>query len=270
VAEYAAGTGYERNLAIQSLAASHLGVRSTTIGCHRPNPLAVHRVPLRQMVTSRRRLVNEMSPRKYRMVTRAGTVDQTRQRIIDATVQAHHELGIQATSWDEIARRAGVGVGTVYRHFRSLEELLPACGQTVEHIMALPTVAGITAAFENTRSLRARVGRLVCLVFELYERAAPFIHNIRGERDQLPQLEPWHQQIQTTLDNLVNEALLPFSPTRPQRETTRALLDLSSWQAFKQRDLSRDEIIQAVAQLIYTAVRFAPDPATRKPTTPGR
>jgi AcrR family transcriptional regulator len=189
------------------------------------------------------------------MVTRAAAVDETRQRIIDATVQAHRELGIQATSWDEIASRAGVGVGTVYRHFRSLDELLPACGQTVVQIMALPTAAEITAAFADTRSTRARVRRLVRLVFDLYERAAPFIRNIRDERDQLPQLEPFHQGIQATLDRLLSEALRPLSPTRPKRETARALLDLSSWQAFKQRNLSTEEIIQSVAQLINSAVR---------------
>jgi AcrR family transcriptional regulator len=189
------------------------------------------------------------------MGSRAAAVDQTRQRIIDASVQAHRELGIQATTWDEIARRAGVGVGTVYRHFRSLDELLPACGQIVEQIMAIPTAAEVDAAFEDTRSNRARIGRLVRLVFELYERAAPFIDNVRNERDQLPQLEPFHQQFQAWLDGLVNEALLPFSPTRPQRETARALLDLSSWQAFKQRDLSGDEISQTVARLISTEVR---------------
>ena len=206
------------------------------------------------------KVVSEV-PRKYKMETRAAAVDQTRQRIVHATVEAHRELGIQATSWDEIARRAGVGVGTVYRHFRSLDELLPACGQIVEQIIAIPTAAEIEAAFEDTRSNRARIDRLVRLVFELYERAAPFIHNVRSERDQLPQLEPFHQQFQTWLDCLVNEALLPLSPTRPQRETARALLDLSTWQAFRQRDLTSVEIIQAVAQLISAAVRLTPNAA---------
>src|SRR6516165_6652389 len=126
------------------------------------------------------KVVSEV-PRKYKMETRAAAVDQTRQRIVHATVEAHRELGIQATSWDEIARRAGVGVGTVYRHFRSLDELLPACGQIVEQIIAIPTAAEIEAAFEDTRSNRARIDRLVRLVFELYERAAPFIHNVRSE-----------------------------------------------------------------------------------------
>src|SRR5689334_24671873 len=118
-----------------------------------------------------------MSPRNYTMVKRAAGLADTRARIISATVQAHRELGIQPTSWDEIARRAGVGVGTVYRHFRSLDDLLPACGRIVEGTMALPTPDQIPHTFEGARSSRARIQRLVQLVFDIYERAAPFIHN---------------------------------------------------------------------------------------------
>jgi AcrR family transcriptional regulator len=203
-------------------------------------------------VTSRSILVNEMSPRNYRMAKRAADVARTRERIIAATVQAHRELGIQATSWDEIARRAGVGVGTVYRHFPSLNELLPACGEIVEKAMALPSPDEIARVFDGARSARARIDRLVLTI---YERAAPFIHNIRTEREQLPQLEPWHQLIEGTLDALVNEALRPLTPARQQRETARALLDLSTWQAFQRRQLAPHETAETIARLINSAVR---------------
>ena len=189
------------------------------------------------------------------MDKRAAAVADTRARIVAATVEAHRELGIQPTSWDEIARRAGVGVGTVYRHFRSLDDLLPACGQIVTQTMALPTPDQIARAFEGVRSSRARIQRLVQLVFDIYERAAPFIHNIRNERKQLPQLEPWHQAIEATLEALLREALGPVRPTRVQRETARALLDLAAWQAFKQRDLATDEIVETVVRLVWWTAR---------------
>src|ERR687890_249729 len=82
-----------------------------------------------------------MSPRKYDMTRRASAAAQTRRRIIDATRALHTEQGIAATSWDEIAARAGVGVGTVYRHFPSLDELIPACGETTMQAVALPDPA---------------------------------------------------------------------------------------------------------------------------------
>jgi AcrR family transcriptional regulator len=195
-----------------------------------------------------------MSPRNYKMNKRAAALADTRARIVAATVEAHRELGVQPTSWDEIARRAGVGVGTVYRHFPSLDELLPACGRIVEETMSLPTPNQIAHTFDGARSSRARIQRLVQLVFDIYERAAPFIHNIRNERTRLPQLEPWHQTIESTLDALLREALGPMHPNRPQYETARALLDLGTWQALKQRDLGPDEIVETVARLLsYTA-----------------
>src|SRR5262245_52925352 len=96
------------------------------------------------------------------MTKRAAAMGETRQRIVDATVSAHRDLGIQPTSWDEIARRAGVGVGTVYRHFRSLDDLLPACGSVVTETLALPDDdAGVRHVFDGAASQRARIERLV-------------------------------------------------------------------------------------------------------------
>jgi AcrR family transcriptional regulator len=51
--------------------------------------------------------------------------ERNRQRILKAASEVFNERGIEA-SLDEIARHAGVGVGTVYRRFRSKEELVEA------------------------------------------------------------------------------------------------------------------------------------------------
>ena len=83
------------------------------------------------------------------MKKRAAAVAQTRQRIIAAARELHGERGIAATSWDDIAARAGVGVGTVYRHFPSLDELIPACGAITMQVIALPDPASVPALFER-------------------------------------------------------------------------------------------------------------------------
>jgi AcrR family transcriptional regulator len=196
-----------------------------------------------------------MSPRKYEMNKRAAAVQETRGRIVAATVAAHRDLGIQATSWDEVARRAGVGVGTVYRHFRSLDQLLPACGEQVDQTLALPAPQDIPGLFDGARSTRVRIERLVGTVFRIYERGAPFIENIRRERKDLPELEHWHLQIEATLDALAGEALRPLSLTRRAGNVVRAMIDLSTWHAFTQRGLSTDEAIQTVSRLIECSLR---------------
>jgi AcrR family transcriptional regulator len=188
------------------------------------------------------------------MTKRAEALEATRKRIVDATVAAHRELGIQATSWDEIARRADVGVGTVYRHFRSLDELLPACGALVTEALALPDHDEIPGLFDGARSPHERIRRLVTRIFDTYQRAAPFIDNIRQERKDLPALEPAHQAIENTLDALSREALRPINPNKHALDLTRALTDLYTWKAFNQRGLSNQETIETVTQLIANAV----------------
>src|SRR3954470_15034554 len=107
-----------------------------------------------------------MSPRKYEMRQPPATVEQTRRRIGEATRELHEELGIVGTSWDQIARRAGVGVGTVYRHFPSLDELVPACGALVSETLAMPQDPA--AEFEGLDG-PARLRRLVEVLFAIYE-----------------------------------------------------------------------------------------------------
>jgi len=200
-----------------------------------------------------------MSPRKYEMSRRGAAMEQTRARIVAATVAAHRELGIGATSWDEIARRAGVGVGTVYRHFPALDQLLPACGEVVARTLALPAASHL---FAGASSARERIERLVAGVFGAYERGAPFIDNIRRERGQLPQLEDYHQQIEDTLDALVGEALRPLAPSPVASDIVRALIDLPTWRAFTDRGFTTEQAIEIVSGLIECSLR-AHSPASR-------
>ena len=51
--------------------------------------------------------------------------ERNRQRILQAASEVFNERGLEV-SLDEIARYAGVGVGTVYRRFRTKEELVEA------------------------------------------------------------------------------------------------------------------------------------------------
>ena len=55
--------------------------------------------------------------RPYKLKRRAERQDETRQRIIEATIELHQTIGPAATTITEIAERAGVGRVTVYRHF---------------------------------------------------------------------------------------------------------------------------------------------------------
>ena len=65
--------------------------------------------------------------RSYTLRKRAESQDETRQRIVEATMQLHEELGPRNTTIKAIAERAGVQRLTVYRHFPSEVEAFSAC-----------------------------------------------------------------------------------------------------------------------------------------------
>src|SRR6267143_1508413 len=52
------------------------------------------------------------------------TADLTRQRLVRAALELFSTRGYEATTPAEIARKAGVAEGTIYRHFQSKQHLL--------------------------------------------------------------------------------------------------------------------------------------------------
>jgi AcrR family transcriptional regulator len=71
-----------------------------------------------------------MAERKQR-----SDAQQNRQRILVAAKEAFAKSGANA-SLDDMARQAGVGPGTLYRHFPSREDLLKAVYQAAAEKLA--------------------------------------------------------------------------------------------------------------------------------------
>lgn len=65
------------------------------------------------------------TPRPYRSQLRAEQAEETRARILDATVRVMAD-GLAYVSIPAVAREAGVSVPTVYRHFATKRDLLAA------------------------------------------------------------------------------------------------------------------------------------------------
>ena len=185
------------------------------------------------------------------MSRRASAAAQTRQRIIDATRALHTEQGIAATSWDQIAARAGVGVGTVYRHFPTLDELVPACGADAAKVIALPDPEEAPALFEGAGD---RVERLVQIVFAIYERGAPELHVIRNEPGAHPSVAQGKEDLEAALAALVEAAGIPAR----DRAVVRAMIDLGTWQALRDQGLGPEQAVDAVSGMLAHGARGAP------------
>src|SRR3546814_654746 len=72
-------------------------------------------------------MFTEMAKRPYNQAKRAESRDETRLRILRATMDLHEEIGLRQTTISAIAERAGVQRLTVYRHFPDDEALITAC-----------------------------------------------------------------------------------------------------------------------------------------------
>jgi AcrR family transcriptional regulator len=64
---------------------------------------------------------------KYNLKARAERYQQTRQRIVEATVELHRTFGPVRTTITDIAKKAGVERQTVYNHFPDELSLFKAC-----------------------------------------------------------------------------------------------------------------------------------------------
>ena len=182
------------------------------------------------------------------MSRRAAAAAETRRRIVDATRALHTEQGIAATSWDQIAARAGVGVGTVYRHFPTLDELVPACGEVSMGIVAFPPDPA--ALFDGLVTPAERLGRLASEAFAIYERASGELRVSRREPDAHPSVAAFAAASESALAELVGAALAPFEAGDDDRALVRALVDLDTWEALRAAGVA--DPAAAVTELLAT------------------
>jgi AcrR family transcriptional regulator len=191
-----------------------------------------------------------LTPRKYSMDNkRRAAVEETRRRILEATLALHSEKGIFGTSWQDIARRADVSVGTVYKHFPSLDELVPACGELMYAITRPPSLEDVPRIFDGANSLEERLERLISELFDFYERGAPYIETDFQER-QLPEVQEWEAYMRATIAGLVREALLPVGPNDGTVQAASALLDFFTFKSFVNRDIPKERAAKTIKEVL--------------------
>jgi AcrR family transcriptional regulator len=190
-----------------------------------------------------------LAPRKYTMDKRRAAVEETRQRILEATLALHSEKGIFGTSWQDIARRADVSVGTVYKHFPSLDELVPACGELMYAITRPPSLDDAPEIFAGAHTLEERLGRLISELFDFYERGAPYIETDFQER-RLAAVQEWEAYMRATIAGLVREALVSAEPDERTVQAVSALVDFSTFKSFLDRDIHKEQAATTISKVL--------------------
>jgi AcrR family transcriptional regulator len=188
-------------------------------------------------------------------------VDPTRERIVECSLALHNELGIQATTWPQIADRAGVPVETVHAYFPTLDDLIMGCGQHFLEHLRLPPPERAAEIFLGAASEQERVQRLVDAVFDAYERTGTGVEAGRRERAELPLVDESLEQLDVALDALVAEALRPRRPDRFSVASVRALTDVTMWRTLRDGGASPAASVQQASAVVEGWLESRPAPA---------
>lgn len=151
------------------------------------------------------------------MAKRAEHVEETRQRIIEATVTMHETVGPASTTIAGIAETAGVTRLTVYRHFPDNEALYAACSA---HWLAgqVPPDPEAWARIANPEErLRAGLSDL----YRYYRDGELMLTRIYGEIDHVP--EGIRQMLRAAESGYVTVLLSAF-PATARRRRLRAVV----------------------------------------------
>jgi AcrR family transcriptional regulator len=187
-------------------------------------------------------------PRKYDLGRRAAAAEDTRRRIVDATVALHAEQGVVATSYKDVARRADVWIGTVYNHFPTLDDLVTACGSHMRETTRPPDPEVIAAQ----RSRRARLELLVAAVFGWYERYPSWRRGL-ADADKLESLARAVRAREEHLRALVHAALGPDADEMTV-STLGAMIDYEVFRTLTDAGLSTEEAADRVVAVLRSGI----------------
>ena len=175
--------------------------------------------------------------RNYRLNERAKAQDETRERIVLATMALHDEQGVAATSFTDVAKRAGIGAATVYRHFASIDDLVAACGAHVWAEMRPPMPELAPAVFEGIVGRPARLLRLVDELDAFYRRGALRLHKAAADREVVPGLDEFLKAVAAGVDTLVREAVRDEQLPELAIALLLSLTEFPVWQALQRLPL---------------------------------
>ncbi len=181
------------------------------------------------------------------MDRRQAAAEATRQRIVEAAVALHAEKGALDTNWQDIAQLADVAVGTVYHHFPSLNDLLPACiGHGLrDHPPPPPEI------LKGVMEPAARMRCVVSAWFAWYEKAAPWLRWFRDTPDLHPVQRRLLEQGEARREALIREALGREASERVIRALV-ALTDYNVWRSLSAAGMSSQAAAELISEVLNT------------------
>jgi AcrR family transcriptional regulator len=189
--------------------------------------------------------------RPYRLKRRADRQNETRERIVEATVELHTTLGPAHTSILAIAERAGVERPTVYRHFPTTEALFTACTSHYRAQHPAPDPELWLAIADAEARLRKGLGELHAYYAEHEAALWVVIRDMEDNPELRRFAEPNVRYRERAVEVLVAAWPAPHSPKL--RAVLGHATDFFAWRSLRRQGLSNEEAIELMIRLAQQA-----------------
>lgn len=192
--------------------------------------------------------------RSYTLGKRAEAREETRRRIVEATMELHEEIGPRATSISAIAERAGVQRLTVYRHFPDEAAILRACSTHWLSLNPPPDPGTWAALAEGER----RAAAAFAAFYGYYGRTQRMWTAVYRDLAEVAALQPPVGEFLRFLQG-VGEELLRHLGDRGEAQpalaaTVHHALAFQTWQSLEQQGLSDAAKVALVGRWIRAAM----------------
>jgi AcrR family transcriptional regulator len=175
--------------------------------------------------------------RTYRLKKRAERQEETRLRIVEATIGLHTTVGPARTTVSAIAEKAGVERHTYYRHFPEERDLLNGCSGLYMERNPLPD----PAAWPKITDPRKRLRHGLREMYSYYERNEALLANVVRDAEVHPLTRETFERDVAPHLGAIGQALAEVLPGMRRRSTQAALelaLDFNTWRLLVRRGLS--------------------------------
>ena len=212
-----------------------------------------------------------MAPRRYVMTRKKELAAETRQRILGATLKLHGRNGIFGTSWKEIAQEANVAVGTVYKYFPTLDQLVPACGELLMERVRPPQPESINSIIGDATEPTERLYRVALELFAFYERGGRHL-DIDSRERELPAVQEWESHLHNLVAGFINEAVVSLGLNDEAIAKLAYLFDFPTYRAMRARGLSTADAANTATEMAIAWIGASQSGSlgSKSVATPGR
>jgi len=191
-----------------------------------------------------------MKKRKYRKTRRAELQEQTRDKIVEAAMALHEDLGPRATSISAIAERAGVQRLTVYRHFEDDLAIFQACSSRWFELNPPPD----PSSWQELAPAAHRTEVALLNIYRYYSETASMLSSVFRDEADVPALQEVMEGFRSYLGQIGNDLLKAWQTESKKRKDIKALinhaLQFSTWKSFSQEKMKERRIAEVMTECI--------------------